>query len=443
MPVTLDIGTTLLEARWLIPVVPRAVFEKHTLVMSAGRIVDLLPRELARARYPQAQIVSLHEHLLMPGLINLHTHAAMCLLRGLADDVPLMLWLKQHIWPAEKALLSSDFVHDATRLACAEMLASGTTTFNDMYFYPQATANVVTQIGMRAHLGITVLEFPTPYASTVDDYLHQGFSLHEAWHQSPLISLSLAPHAPYTVSDSAFEKVLFHAQRLGLGIHTHLHETQVEIEQSQAKYGLRPLARLARLGLLEYKVVMAHGVHLLSQEINLLSRHDIHVAHCPSSNLKLGSGIAPIAALIKAGVNVGVGTDGSASNNRLDMLRELHLVALLTKGASGDASIAPALEVIAMATINAAQALGLEREIGSLEVGKVADMIAVKLNDVYNGPCFDAASHLVYVCGRENVSHTWVNGRLLYCHGEYTSLDSTQLHDTVSHWQNELRKYAK
>ncbi len=437
MPVDL-----IIESRWLLPIVPEnTVLEHHAVVVQSGKIIDICPIALASVCYQAKELVQLTEHVLMPGLINLHTHAAMNLMRGLADDLALMPWLETHIWPAEQKFVSEKFVFDGTLLACAEMLSGGTTTFNDMYFFPQATALAATQVGMRANLGLVVLEFPSNYANDADDYLQKGGEAHDSWRNNALISSSIAPHAPYTVSNKSFENILTVAEQLGVGIHTHLHETQAEIAQSIAQYGVRPIQRMADLGLLGPNLVLAHCTHLLNHEIDLLAAHSCHVAHCPSSNLKLASGIAPIAQLLVKNVNIGLGTDSAASNNRLDMFAEMRLSALLAKGISGDATVVPAHQAIAMATINAAKALGMDDKIGSIEVGKLADLTAVKLSNFAVAPYFDPISHLVYACGREHVSHTWVAGELRYCEGVFANIEPSELKEIIHTWQPQLQQF--
>ena len=432
----------VIEARWIATVASQQpLLENHAVIVQAGNIVEILPIAQARQKYSATSLVCLDEHVLIPGLINLHTHAPMSLMRGIADDVALMPWLHQHIWPAEQAVVSEAYVQDATLLACAEMLSGGITCFNDMYFYPQATAIAVNQAGMRANLGLLVLEFPSAYASDADDYLQKGFAAHDSWRNNPLLSTSIAPHAPYTVSNKTFESIITYAEQLSLSIHTHLHETLDEISQSEAQYGLRPLQRLAEFGLLGPNLVAAHCVHLLPHEIDLLAEYGCHVAHCPNSNLKLASGIAPLTQLLAKGVNVGLGTDGVASNNRLDIFAEMRLSALLAKGVSGDATVVPAQQALAMATINAAKALGLEHKIGSIEVGKLADLAAVKLSDIATAPYYDPISHLVYACGREHVTHTWVAGELRYSNGVYANIEPNELKEIINTWQPKLKQH--
>lgn len=417
------------------------LLENHAVIVQKGLIAEILPISDARKKYTASSLVCLDEHILIPGLINLHTHAAMGMMRGMADDLPLMAWLNNHIWPAEKVVLSPQYVKDATLLACAEMLASGTTCFNDMYFYPEATAHAASEAGIRANLGLVVLDFPTAYATDADDYLQKGFNAHDSWRSNPLITSSIAPHAPYTVSDQTFEKVVIYAEQLSVGIHTHLHETRQEITQSEAQFGIRPIQRMANLGLLGPNLVAAHCVHLLENEMELLAEYGCHVAHCASSNLKLASGIAPVAALLAKGVNVGLGTDSVASNNRLDMLSEMRLSALLAKGFSEDATAVPAYQALQMATINAAKAMGMDHKIGSIEVGKFADLTAVRLGDLETLPYYDPIAHLVYSCGREQVSHTWVAGELRYSNGVFTNIEPTELKEIIQTWQPKLRQY--
>ncbi|HSI43368.1 MAG TPA: TRZ/ATZ family hydrolase [Methylotenera sp.] len=431
----------IIEARYVVPMsTTHRLLENHAILIQTGLIVGILPISEARQKYTATSLVCLDDHVLIPGLINLHSHAAMSMMRGIADDLPLMTWLEKHIWPTEQAVVSERYVKDATLLACAEMLAGGTTCFNDMYFYPQESAVAAQQAGMRANLGLVVLEFPTAYASDADDYLQKGFEAHDSWRSNPLITSSIAPHAPYTVSNQTFEKVITYADQLSLGIHTHLHETRAEIAQSESQYGLRPLQRMASFGLLGPNLVAAHCVHLQSQEIEMLAEYGCHVAHCPSSNLKLGSGIAPITALLAKQVNVGLGTDGVASNNRMDMFAEMRLAALLAKGVSEDATAVPAYEALQMATINAAKALGQESRIGSIEVNKFADLTAVRLDDLMISPCYDPISHLVYACGREHVTHTWVAGELRYSDGVYAGMEPRELKEIIDVWQPKLRQ---
>ena len=431
----------VIEARWVIPVRPDGVVMEHAaVVVRDGRIEAILPISEARQRYEAKETIILSDHALLPGLINAHTHAAMTLMRGLADDQPLMAWLNNHIWPAEGQMVSERFVRDGTLLACAEMLKGGVTTFNDMYYFPEAAADAVILSGMRASLGLVVLDFPSAYATDADDYLNKGFSARDALRGHARITTCLAPHAPYTVNDRVFSKVLTYADQLGANIHLHLHETRHEIEQGEAQYGMRPMRRLTELGLMGPNVLAAHCVHMTPIEIETFTLQGAHVAHCPGSNLKLGSGIAPVAEMLAAGINVALGSDGAASNNRLDMFAEMRLAALLAK-ASGDAEVLPAMQVLEMATINGARALGMDDNIGSLEHGKLADMIAVDFSAIEMQPCYDPVSHLVYVAGREHVSHTWVAGELCYERGIHAHIDPAELKEIATLWQGRLKPF--
>ena len=434
---------TLIEARWVIPIHPAGlVLEDHCVAVNAGRIVAVLPSADARAKYVAAEHVMLADHALIPGLINLHTHAAMSLMRGYGDDLPLMTWLKERIWPAEAKHVSAEFVRTGTQLAAAEMLRGGITCANDMYFFPEAAAEAFTSMGMRAALGLIAIEFPTAYASDPDDYLAKGLALRDARRHDPLLSFCLAPHAPYTVADKTFEKIARYSEELGLPVHIHLHETGEEIETSLATHGVRPLERLARLGLLGPQTIAVHAVHLTEGDITLLARHGASVAHCPASNLKLASGFAPVARLLEASVNVGIGTDGAASNNRLDMFAEMRLAALLAKGVASRADALPAATALRMSTLDAARALGLETRIGSIETGKFADLTAVNLARLELQPVYDPLSHLVYAAERTDVSDVWVAGRRVVNEQQVLMPVDGELETSVRLWQNRLRAGA-
>ena len=438
MKTTPELIDLLVEPRWIAAVDPDVVLERHALAVHEGRIVALLPSGEARSRFAPTRRVVLEDHLLIPGLVNLHTHAAMTLMRGLADDLPLLDWLQKHIWPAETAHASPQFVYDGTRLACAEMLSGGVTCFNDMYFFPEAAAAAASELGMRAMLGITALEFPTPYASDADDYINKGLAVRENWLNHPLIGFCLAPHAPYTVADTTFERLVTLAAQLNIPVHCHVHETRHEIDESLRLHGLTPLARLQRLGLLGPGFIGVHGCHLEDDDLDRLATTGSSVAHCPTSNLKLASGIAPVARMRQRGLNVGLGTDGAASNNRLDMFGEMRLAALLAKGSTGDASALPAREVLRMATLNGAQALGLGSEIGSITPGKSADFVAVSFKGLNTKPCYDPVSHLVHVADRECVTHVWIAGKCCVDHKTLVTNDQNDLESAIALWQNRL-----
>ena len=436
---------SLLCARWVVPVDPAgAVLEDHCVALRDGMIEAVLPRSAAEARYPFYERIALDEHVLIPGLVNAHTHAAMSLMRGLADDLPLMRWLEEHIWPAEKKHVSPQFVKDGTLLACAEMLRGGVTCFNDMYFFPEAALEAALEAGMRVSVGIIVVDFPSAYGSDPDDYLAKGLALRDRWREHPLVSFCLAPHAPYTVSDASFRKIAKVAGELYVPMHIHLHETADEIARSIAEHGVRPIARLQRLGLLGPGLIAVHAVHLGDDEIALLARHGASVAHCPSSNLKLASGFAPVAKIVAAGINLAIGTDGAASNNRLDMFEEMRLAALLAKAVAQDAEALPAHAALRAATLGGAAALGLEARIGSISPGKAADLAAVRLAGAGAGafaellPCYDPVSHLVYSAGRQHVTDVWVAGRHLLQGGSTVNDALLGLDTRAKLWQNRL-----
>lgn len=430
-----------LDPAWIIPVRPEGlVLTGHALIVDGTRILDILPCAEADARYEAAQHRRLPDHALIPGLVNLHTHAAMTLLRGYADDLPLMTWLNDYIWPAERQWVSAEFVLDGTRLACLEMLKGGVTCFNDMYFFPEAAVEAATAAGQRIAAGIIVIDFASNYAADPDGYLQKGLALRDAMRHHPLVSFCMAPHAPYSVGDRSLEKVLTYAKQLDLPIHIHVHETADEIQGSLAQYGVRPLARLQGLGMLGPDFIAVHAVHLEAAEMALLAEHGCHVAHCPTSNLKLASGIAPSAALVASGVNLGLGTDGPASNNRLDLWQEMRLAALLAKGHSARPEALPAHTALRMATLDGARALGLEDRIGSLEVGKLADCVAVDLSAPHAQPCYDPISQLVYCAGPEDVTHVWVAGREVVRERQCQTLDPAEVLARARHWHDRLAR---
>ncbi|MCX7166970.1 MAG: TRZ/ATZ family hydrolase [Rhodocyclales bacterium] len=436
LPAEIDL---LIRPEWIIPVEPAGItLSGHALAVNDGRILALLPDDEALRHFRAREVLDLPGQVLLPGLINLHTHAAMSLLRGYADDLPLMRWLSERIWPAEARHAGPDFVRAGTLLACAEMLRGGVTTFNDMYFFPDAAAAAARKVGMRAVLGIVVVEFPSSYAADADDYLAKGLAVRDALNGDPLLSFCLAPHAPYTVSDRSFEKISTLAAQLELPVHVHLHETRHEIEESLRQHGVRPVERLRRLGLLGPQLIAVHGVHLDAGEIELLAHEACHLAHCPTSNMKLGSGIPPMSAARARGLNFGLGTDGAASNNRLDLFWEMRHAALLAKAASQDAEVLDAHAILHAATLGGARALGLDGRIGSLLPGKAADLCAVRLDEWLIQPCFDPASHLVYVAGREQVSHTWVEGKRVMSNGVPVQIDVSELLDITGLWHTRL-----
>lgn len=402
----------LISPRWLAPVGgEQPILTGHTVVVRGARIEAVLPRDQAISRFAGAVELRLDQHLLTPGLINTHTHAAMSLLRGVADDLPLQRWLTERIWPMEAALMSESFVYDGSVLACAEMLLGGTTSFNDMYFFPEATAQAALDLGMRATVGIIVIDFPSAYGSGPQDYLTKGLALRDRLRHESDIRFTLAPHAPYSVGDAALAEVARLSAELQMPITIHVHETAREVQDQLAQTGERPLQRLARLGLVGPELIAVHAVHLDESDIRLLADGGASVSHCPHSNLKLASGICPVVSLQQRGANLSLGTDGSASNNRLDLLAEARTACLLAKGTSGDASAFTAHQALRAATLNGALALGLQDELGSIEPGKLADLVAFDFSEDDLAEFHDPVSHLMFFATARQASDIWVGGR--------------------------------
>jgi 5-methylthioadenosine/S-adenosylhomocysteine deaminase len=433
---------TLIDARWIIPVEPAdAVLDHHSLAMDEGRIVDILPTSEAASRYEAHTHLQLTDHALIPGLINTHTHAAMSLMRGLADDLPLMEWLQNHIWPAEQQWVSNAFVFDGTQLALAEMLRGGTTCFNDMYFFPDEAARAAEKAEIRACVGLIIIDFPSAWADSTDAYLHKGLELHDTYRNHPLITTAFAPHAPYTVSDAPLEKIRMYADELDIPIHMHIHETADEISGSMEQNNKRPMARLQELGLLSPRLQAVHMTQLTDDEISEYAKAGGHVVHCPESNMKLASGFSPIHKLQTEGINVALGTDGTASNNDLDMFGEMRSAALLAKAVAGDAQALPAEQALRMATLNGAKAMGIDHITGSLEVGKAADIVAINLGGLENQPLYHPISQIVYTCGRDKVTDVWVAGRHLLKDRALTTLDEQALIAKAQEWQKKMERF--
>lgn len=426
---------TIISARWIAPVEgPSRLLDNHALVIRDGRIIDIQPSAQASATWKAAEIVTLPDHLITPGLVNAHTHAAMTLFRGLADDLPLMTWLEEHIWPAEQRWVSESFVAHGTSLAALEMIRSGTTCFGDMYFFPDVIARTAREAGLRAVIFSPVLDFPTPMGEGPDDYLHLALQAADHWRHDALINIGFGPHAPYTVSDEPLLRLLSLAEELDLPVMMHVHETLAEVSASQE----RPLARLDRLGALSPRFLAVHMTRVTDEEIPLLCRSGAHVVHCPESNLKLASGFCPAERLRQAGVNVALGTDGPASNNDLDMLGEMRTAALLGKAVSGTASAMPADAILTMATLNGARALGLEQQIGSLAVGKQADIIAIDLRQPETMPVYDPIAQLVYSTTRQQVTHSWVAGRCLMSERRMRHSAESRILAEATEWQQRI-----
>lgn len=432
---------SLICGRWVIPVEPDGVVHEHYAIAVADRkVLDLLPVSDATQKYQAAEVHHLDNHALIPGLINSHTHAAMALFRGIADDLPLMEWLNDHIWPAEQKWISTEFIEDGSRLAIAEMLRGGTTCFNDMYFFPDHTAEIAMEAGIRAVIGLIMLDFPTTWAKDPEEYLEKGEHVHDRFKHSPLIQTAFAPHAPYTVSDGPLQRIGTIAEELDVQIHMHVHETESEVGQSIEQHGKRPLQRLNELGLVSNRLVAVHMTQLNDAEIDLAAKFGVNIIHCPESNLKLASGYCPVAGLLKSGINVAIGTDGAASNNDLDMIGEMRTTALLAKGVARDTSAVPAHTALQMATINGAKALGIDSFTGSLSTGKEADIVAIDLDRLETQPLYDPVSQIVYSSSRNQVTDVWVGGKQVLKNRDLTTINEEQVRQKAKFWQEKLKE---
>jgi 5-methylthioadenosine/S-adenosylhomocysteine deaminase len=429
----------LIEARWIVPVEPRGVvLENHAVAIDADRIVALLPTADAHARYSPRERVVLDEHALIPGLVNAHVHNPMTLMRGLADDLPLMRWLQEHIWPAEAKAIGPEFVRDGIELAVAEMLRGGTTCCNENYFFPDVQAATYRRLGFRAMVGLPVIEFPSAWAATRDEYFDKGLAVHDEFRDEILLGTSFAPHAPYTVSDESFERIRLLSDQLDLPVHLHLHETAHEVEEAKRERGARPLARMQSLGLVNDHLIAVHMTQLTDAEIAACAEAGVAVVHCPESNLKLASGFCPAEKLRRAGIRLALGTDGCASNNDLDMFGEMRTAALLAKAVAEDASAFDAASTLHAATLGGAQALGWVDRIGSIEPGKQADLAAVRLDEIETQPMYDVISQLVYAAGRQQVSDVWIAGVRKLRGRVLSDLDTAELRDKARRWRERL-----
>ena len=432
----------ILKPDWILAVdADFRVLRDAALVIADNRIDALLENPDAELleRFPGAEIVDLPGRALLPGFVNGHTHASMSLLRGMADDLPLMEWLTNHVWPAESRWVDAEFATDGLRLAAAEMIRGGTTCLNDMYYFPDEVARALQAVGMRGVVGLIVLDFPSAWARDADEYLHKALAVHDEIRELPLVDSALAPHAPYTVSDAPLRQVAMYSNELEIPVHMHVHETAGEVAEAEQKTGRRPLERLDQLGLLNPNLIAVHMTELNPLEIERIAEAGVHVAHCPESNLKLASGICPLAALLEHGVNVCLGTDGAASNNDLDLLGEMRTASLLAKGASGDARACDARRAIEMATINGARALALGDRIGSLEAGKHADLVAIDLRAANTQPVYDPVAQVAYAAAASQVSDVWIDGVRQLRDFELCRLDRDEIVARATAWAGRIR----
>lgn len=436
-----EVVDTLIHARWIIPVNPAGqVLADHSIAITNKRIVAICDQADARKRFAPRAVFELPRHVLIPGLVNAHGHSPMALLRGVADDMALKQWLEEHIWPLEARFVSREFVQQGCSLAMAEMIASGTTTFADMYYFPDEIARVAQRVRMRVQLASPILDFPTVWARDANEYIDKATRLHDDFRNSEFVQMAFGPHAPYTVSDSPLRHIATLAEELDVPIHMHVHETAQEVDDALANHGRRPLQRLADLGLLSPRLLCVHATQLSGEEMQQLATQGCSVIHCPESNLKLASGFCEVARLMESGVNVALGTDGGASNNDLDLFGEMQTAALLAKAVAGNASALPAHEALAMATLNGARALGMDADIGSLEAGKLADITAVDMDSVNTWPLHNPLSHVVYAAHATQVSHVWCGGEPLLEDRELKTLDVALLREQCQAWQQAVAR---
>jgi 5-methylthioadenosine/S-adenosylhomocysteine deaminase len=429
----------IIEAGWVVPVLPHGVvLENYAVVVSADRIIDILPISETAKKYSAKKTVARPDAVLLPGLVNAHTHNPMTLMRGVADDLPLMPWLQEHIWPIEAAVMGPEFVSDGVSLAIAEMLRGGTTCTNDNYFFPDAQAATYRQHGFRAMVGLPVIDFPSAWAKSNAEYFDRAIEVHDNYRTDSLVRTAFAPHAPYTVCDANFEQIRMLADQLDIPVHCHTHETAQEIEDSIKQYGMRPITRLDRLGLWNDRMIAVHMTQLTEQEIALSAERGVSVVHCPQSNMKLASGFAPIEKLRLAGVNLALATDGCASNNDLDMFDEMRTAALLAKVVSGDATALNAASALHMATMGSANAMGMGDLIGSIEVGKQADLICVQMNALETQPMYHVISQLVYASGRHQVTDVWIAGKAKLSERTLVDIDVDKLLQQTHYWRDRI-----
>lgn len=379
-----------------------------------------------------------HNSAIFPGLINTHTHLPMVLFRGMADDLPLMTWLKKHIWPAESKWLCEEFVITATQLAAAEMIKSGTTACCDMYFFSDTVASVLRLAGMKATIGVGVLDFATPFGNNADNYLERAAEFYLKYEKDKLITPSVCPHAPYTVSPESYRKCVDFCGKHDILLNTHLSEAPHENGDSITRHGKTPAQVMNDAGVLDIRNNLAHCIHLTDEDIALMGSKGANVSHCLQSNMKLGNGFAPVIKMMDAGINVSIGTDGAASNNDLDMIQEMNSIALVHKALNHDATALSAETVIKMATVNGAKTLGMNRT-GELKRGNQADFIVVSFDEPHMTPVFNPLSHLVYSANSSDVTAVYVDGQCLMKDRKLTTLDEEKVKDDARRWAQKIK----
>jgi 5-methylthioadenosine/S-adenosylhomocysteine deaminase len=425
----------LISAAYMLPVAPEnVVLENHAMAIVQGAIVDIAPQAELMIRYTAQETIDLSHHIVLPGLVNAHGHAAMSLLRGAGEDQPLQEWLSDTIWPLEAQHVDTDAVALGTELAIGEMLQSGTTTFSDMYFFPDVVAQTASKFGMRCQVAFPVIKFPNVYSDDAQDGIHKGLALHDAYRHDPLVQIAFGPHAAYTVDHGDLEKVAMYANELNAGVQIHLHENAAEVAEAQLHQGHDWIQALSEIGLLGPQLQAVHMTQLTPKNIDLVAQSDTQVVHCPSSNMKLASGYCPVSQLRAQGINVGLGTDGAASNNSLDMFNEIHLAALLMKHESQDASLGRAVDMIKMATLDSAQVLGIANLTGSLEPGKQADFITLDCHSLNTLPLHDPFATVVHSNAGRAVQDVYIAGQAQVSDGKLVRIDANDLAERVTGW---------
>ncbi|MCL6271316.1 TRZ/ATZ family hydrolase [Sansalvadorimonas sp. 2012CJ34-2] len=437
-------ASKLLHARWIIPVDgSRTILENHSMAIQDSRIAAIAPTDQIKVSWTADEEFYLDQHALIPGFINTHGHASMTLLRGIADDLPIMEWLKGHIWPAESEFVSEEFVYDGTRLAMAEMIRGGTTTFSDNYFFPDAAGQAALEGGIRCQLVFPVMDFPTPWSRNADNCIYKGLEVVDRFRNHDSILVGFGPHAPYSVSDEPLKEIITLAEQLDTNVQMHIHESAQEVAEAVEKTGMRPLRRLSELGFLSPRLQCTHMTQLSEAEIQLIAQNGCSVLHCPESNMKLASGFAPVGRLQECGVNVAIGTDGCASNNDLDMLGETRTASFIAKAVAQDATALSAWGALEAATINGAKAMGIAEQTGSLETGKLADISAIAMNELENLPMYNPVSQLIYTASRNQFTHVWCNGRNLMDNRHLTTLDESWIRQRALEWQKRITASRK
>jgi 5-methylthioadenosine/S-adenosylhomocysteine deaminase len=429
----------IIYAKWLIPIEgPQPVLENYAFVIQNGFIKDFLPAMQVEKNYTAKSVEHYDTHAVLPGFTNAHTHLAMNMFRGLADDLALMKWLNYHIWPAEKKWLSHEFVYDTSLFAMAEMIRSGTTCFNDMFFFPHTIAEAANIAGIRGAVSVHVIDFPTPWTATTEESFAKGLDLLQEYKKHPLIRVTVAPHAIYTVTDKNLIKVREFSETHDLKINMHVHETVDEINQSLKLTGQRPLRRLNDMGLVSPRLIAVHMIQINEEDLDILEAGHPTIVHCPQSNMKLASGACPVSTLQARGLQIALGTDSAASNNDLNMLDEMRAAALLAKHTSQNPENLPASETLKLATINGAEALGISSMTGSLAIGKSADFIAINLEEIETLPVYHPVSQIVYSASPHQVTDVWVAGKPLLKNRRLTTLDEEALRDKAKYWGKKI-----